>query len=91
MKGMGVRLTVRGTREIGTGTLEVRSGKLVASGRLAALEDSVTQALVACRASLACDGDAVHADYPLPISNKIVDEMLATIDAIGPQLSARAR
>lgn len=31
-------------------------------------------------------GSAEH-DYPLPVSNKVVDEMLATIDAAGPSLS----
>lgn len=31
-------------------------------------------------------GEIVH-DYPLPVSTKVVDEMLATIDAAGPTLA----
>lgn len=87
MKAMGVQLTIRGAREIGTGTIDVRRGTLVTTGALAPLDEGVRQALVRCKASLACEGTAVHTEYALPISNKRVDEMLATIDAIGPALA----
>ena len=86
MKAMGVRLTIRGARSVGTGTLDVSGGKLVTAGQLVALDAAVEQALTACKASLVCEGTEAHADYPLPVSNKTVDEMLATIDAIAPAL-----
>lgn len=86
MKSMGVQLTVRGSRDIGTGSIEVRDGALVMTGQVT-LDDVVRLALIRCEASLACAGTEVHAEYALPISNAHVDEMLSLIDAIGPALT----
>jgi len=86
MKSMGVELTVRGSRDIGTGSIDVRDGALVTNGPLV-LDEAVRKRLVACKASLLCAGEEVRAEYALPISNARVDEMLELIDAIGPALT----
>lgn len=88
-KAMGVRLAIRGSREIGTGALEVRGRALVVTGTLAPIEPDVERALIACSASLELEGREARVDHALPISNDTIDQMLAVVDAIAPYLAPR--